>query len=224
MDKAELAFFAQPSYRASDKAAFIAGYNANKGTVMIGFKPTAHDWTEDFEHENGMYHCKCITCKSTFVGHKRRIECKVCAAPILEFQGEYRWLSNFAPVDIDFRGHVFPSVEHAYVAAKFGDTALIIPILDMTAGQAKRYGRNIVLPKNWHKDKVAYMTDFLKQKYEQEPYRSKLIATGGVHIEEGNHWGDTFWGVCDGIGRNILGKTIMNIRLELQLPLWKNRP
>lgn len=39
------------------------------------------DWTEDFSHENGNYNCVCTTCKKTFVGHKRRMTCKVCATP-----------------------------------------------------------------------------------------------------------------------------------------------
>lgn len=37
------------------------------------------DWPEDFSHENGQYNCVCITCQESFVGHKRRITCKLCA-------------------------------------------------------------------------------------------------------------------------------------------------
>lgn len=36
-------------------------------------------WLEDKDHENGNYNCRCITCGKTFIGHKRRVECKVCA-------------------------------------------------------------------------------------------------------------------------------------------------
>ena len=36
------------------------------------------DWPEDFEHENGNYTSRCIGCKETFRGHKRRILCKLC--------------------------------------------------------------------------------------------------------------------------------------------------
>lgn len=42
----------------------------------------ARDWTEDFCHENGNYMNTCSTCKQTFMGHKRRITCKVCAVPL----------------------------------------------------------------------------------------------------------------------------------------------
>lgn len=36
------------------------------------------DWTEDFQHENGNYSNTCCICKAIFVGHKRRVICKVC--------------------------------------------------------------------------------------------------------------------------------------------------
>ena len=37
------------------------------------------NWTEDADHENGRYLCRCTTCKQPFIGHKRRVTCKVCA-------------------------------------------------------------------------------------------------------------------------------------------------
>ena len=37
---------------------------------------------------------------------------------ILEFQGEYRWLSNFSPCEIILDGITYKSVEHAYMSAK----------------------------------------------------------------------------------------------------------
>ena len=36
------------------------------------------DWPEDFSHENGNYECRCYSCKNTFVGHKRRVTCRLC--------------------------------------------------------------------------------------------------------------------------------------------------
>jgi hypothetical protein len=43
-------------------------------------KPSARDWTEDFGHENGNYESICWRCGDTFIGHKRRVACKVCAS------------------------------------------------------------------------------------------------------------------------------------------------
>lgn len=40
---------------------------------------TTRNWDEDADHENGMYVNTCHNCKTKFIGHKRRITCKVCA-------------------------------------------------------------------------------------------------------------------------------------------------
>ena len=39
---------------------------------------TKHDWPEDFDHDNGMYYCRCRKCNEQFIGYKRRIVCKSC--------------------------------------------------------------------------------------------------------------------------------------------------
>src|SRR4051812_21328901 len=39
-------------------------------------------------------------------------------ARIAEFQGEYRFLSNFWPATVEFEGIRYPTAEHAYQAAK----------------------------------------------------------------------------------------------------------
>jgi len=38
------------------------------------------NWVEDFSHENGNYLNNCISCKKDFIGHKRRVVCKLCAS------------------------------------------------------------------------------------------------------------------------------------------------
>lgn len=37
------------------------------------------DWVEDKTHENGNYMNRCCYCRHLFMGHKRRVVCKVCA-------------------------------------------------------------------------------------------------------------------------------------------------
>lgn len=41
----------------------------------------ACDWVEDFDHENGNYWNLCCECERQFIGHKRRVVCKLCAGP-----------------------------------------------------------------------------------------------------------------------------------------------
>ena len=61
------------------------------------------------------------------------------------------------------------------------------------------------------------MYELLKQKYKPNTIlANKLICTGNSVIIEGNNWGDTFWGVCNGVGENQLGLLLMRIREELK--------
>lgn len=40
------------------------------------------DWPEDFTHENGNYQNKCCKCGEPFMGHKRRVVCRLCSNPM----------------------------------------------------------------------------------------------------------------------------------------------
>jgi predicted NAD-dependent protein-ADP-ribosyltransferase YbiA (DUF1768 family) len=56
----------------------------------------------------------------------------------------------------------------------------------------------------------------VKDKFSRNPeLRVKLLNTGDLQLVEGNYWGDTFWGVCNGKGENHLGKILMRVRKEL---------
>ena len=48
-----------------------------------------------------------------------------------------------------------------------------------------------------------------------EATHANLLATGKATLVEGNSWGDTFWGVCRGKGKNMLGKILMRVRKRL---------
>lgn len=41
--------------------------------------PEERNWPEDASHGNGNYQNKCVGCGEVFIGHKRRIICRVCA-------------------------------------------------------------------------------------------------------------------------------------------------
>lgn len=138
---------------------------------------------------------------------------------ITSFKDEYRWLSNFAPVEVLFESRSYPSVEHAYQAAKSTDSKWRrFCREEPNAGKVKKAARALELREDWNAVKVSVMQDLLEQKFRQEPYRSQLLETGLLYIIEGNTWRDYFWGVCleTGRGRNILGHLIMNIRGELR--------
>jgi len=138
---------------------------------------------------------------------------------IQQFLQEYSFLSNFYPSDVWYDGVLYPTVEHAYQAAKTFDEQDRKKILEAkTPGQAKRLGRKIKIRDDWEKIKVYVMYELVLQKFCRHPQlRRKLLETKDQTLVEGNKWGDKFWGVDleTKKGRNMLGKLLMQVREEL---------
>ena len=137
---------------------------------------------------------------------------------ISSFVGEYFFLSNFYPVNVSYEGVVYPSSEHAYVAAKTLDLSLREEIRNIpTPGQVKRFGSTVELRSNWYIIKINEMRKILENKFSKlrsdVPMYSMLKRTAPAILIEGNTWGDRFWGQSPiGNGRNELGKLLMSIR------------
>lgn len=137
------------------------------------------------------------------------------------FDGDNKFLSNFYPCTVEALGTVFPSVEHAYQAAKSRDILERIKIRDAeTAGQAKRMGQKVKLQPDWHLHKRRIMEELLLQKFRDPELRAMLMATEGHDLVEGNYWGDTYWGIYNGKGHNYLGKLLMSIRNGIGMGLY----
>jgi len=132
------------------------------------------------------------------------------------FFGEYRWLSNFWYSSVEYDGLIYPTVEHAYQAAKTYSIADREIIKQANApSDAKRLGKRVKIRDDWHLVKIDVMKDLLRKKFTLPALREKLLATGDSPLEEANTWGDTFWGTCEGLGQNKLGELLMEVRNEL---------
>lgn len=135
------------------------------------------------------------------------------------FRGEYAWLSNYADCKITIKGIEYQSVENAYMACKNSSPEWKEFCRTKSAAEAKRESKKILLRDNWDEVKLDVMLYCLRQKFAQEPYRTKLIETGQQNIIEGNYWNDTYWGVDlkqdPNWGENHLGRIIMKIRQEI---------
>lgn len=152
-------------------------------------------------------------------------------APVTAFVGGYAAFSNFHPVQVKLDGIIYPSVEHAYQAAKTLDPELrsYFHAVVHSAGEAKGTGGTLTLRPDWEGIKLHVMKALLEQKfsYRNPDLRALLVGTGDVLLVEGNRWHDNFWGRCncnycfesqrDGriIWQNWLGKLLMLQRKQL---------
>ena len=134
------------------------------------------------------------------------------AAPrILAFDGPYEFLSNFWPSPLEWEGVAYPTVEHAFQAAKTLDGAKRrwIAALPYPA-DAKAAGQRVDLRPDWEAVKTGIMAELLRLKFADPDLRDQLLATGAAELVEGNHWFDRVWGQCPvGVGENRLGILLM---------------
>jgi ribA/ribD-fused uncharacterized protein len=145
---------------------------------------------------------------------------------IKRFDGEYSFLSNFFPCQIEYGGVLYQTSEHAYQSTKTlvpEERQLIIE--SSSPGKAKRLGRRkedggiVTLRPDWYDVRLGTMRVILEAKFAIPELEEKLLSTGNLRIIEGNSWGDVYWGVdsVTGIGKNMLGQLLMQIREDKQV-------
>lgn len=133
---------------------------------------------------------------------------------IYGFKDEYRWLSNFTVLEtpIKMYGIKFYTTEQLYQACKCKRNDQFVLFDGLTAAESKKFGRQVEMRSDWDIIRLPVMFRIQMLKYTQPKFKSLLGQTRGLYIEETNDWKDCFFGVCNGIGENHLGKIIMDIR------------
>lgn len=137
--------------------------------------------------------------------------------PVIDkFDDDFRFLSNFYSSTFFFGGVKYATVEHAYQAHKTLDPLARRTITNTkTPLLAKKFGRMVELRSDWNLVKVPLMRELVRLKFENPFLAELLLSTGDAELIEENFWGDAFWGVCDGVGENMLGKILMETREKL---------
>lgn len=148
--------------------------------------------------------------------------------PIVDFRGQFFFLSNFWLTPITVKGETYKSVEHAYQALKTDDPDWHNRIKNAYMPvDARRMGRCIpkeLVRPEWDDVRLKVMEVLLKIKFSQPGLRQLLLRTEDAEITHVNTWNDTFYGVCRGKGENHLGKLLMNIRHMAQENLESTLP
>lgn len=145
--------------------------------------------------------------------------------PVVDrFRGAHFFLSNFFPAVTPHRGRLFPTSEHAFVAAKTNDPAAVEAICAaQDPAEAKQIGQSVPLVNGWETERFAVMEEILAAKFgHNDELAQRLVDTGGALLVEGNTWHDQVWGSCRCAehyrtpGANALGILLMRVRLEMK--------
>ena len=133
---------------------------------------------------------------------------------INSFRGEHFFLSNFYEVPIEYNGITYRCAEAAFQAQK--DLKRSEEFSNLSGKAAKALGYKVNLRKDWESVKDSIMRKIIIEKFKQNPdILKQLRATGTEDLIEGNSWGDRYWGVCNGVGKNKLGNILMDVRAIL---------
>jgi ribA/ribD-fused uncharacterized protein len=137
------------------------------------------------------------------------------------FIGGWYVFDNFAPFQIEWRGKLYPTSEHAFQAAHFFDTKPEIAEkvrLCRSPREASDYANSNKQydDPNWKQKRVAIMEELVRCKIEQHPFvKESLVGSGDKYIVEMND-NDEFWGWGKNHdGQNMLGTIWMKVRQEL---------
>jgi ribA/ribD-fused uncharacterized protein len=137
---------------------------------------------------------------------------------IFGLKGQYKFLSNFYPANVEFEGRTYFTVEHAYQAAKtFDEQARYV--ISRAEGPAKAKQLGMLLSNrrdDWSEARFEIMLTLVRSKFRDPKLEQKMIDTGELVIVEVNTWNDWYWGTCNGIGKNKLGEILMRVRAELR--------
>ena len=137
--------------------------------------------------------------------------------PIEVFRDSYAFLSNFYRKPIVVGNVTYLTAEHYFQSCKCQSRADFLWVIEApTPAEAKRRGRQVVMCDDWEQRKEDVMRQVLKHKFADEDLRRRLLDTGRARLIEGNSWGDMYWGVCRGKGKNRLGVLLMELRDNLR--------
>ena len=159
----------------------------------------------------------------------------------VEFKNEKRFLSNMYPCkivfeeihkikgmfpDVPFDGLSYGSSEHIYMAMKSENPLWhkIIQAMEEPRETKKAARKQLQtgllfetedvfsFRSDWDDVKYEIMRAIVYLKFIQNKHLADQLITLDGYIEERNDWNDTYWGTCEDIGENNLGKILMEVR------------
>lgn len=139
---------------------------------------------------------------------------------ILGFKENYGFLSNFYPCNVEYEGLLYPSVQHAYQAAKTFNLETRNKIKNLKNGfEAKNIGNSLQIRVDWQYVKADIMYELVKYKFSNDfELLGQLLQTGNMKLIECNNWNDKYWGMTQNrntkeyVGYNVLGQILMKVR------------
>tara|TARA_R110002020_G_scaffold25136_1_gene81911 strand:- start:1280 stop:1684 length:405 start_codon:yes stop_codon:yes gene_type:complete len=120
----------------------------------------------------------------------------------LELKGPYKCLGNSYSATIMVEGITYPSVEHAFQAAKVSDRAIKFQISKASLSEVRNLLEDIWVRPNWNDVKYATLHQLVKLKFESNKELAKVLMGTGTKLLGGKTEAE-------------LGSILMKVRSEL---------
>lgn len=134
------------------------------------------------------------------------------------------FLSNFSPSPIELDGIVYPTAQHAFLAARTDNPAQRERLSQVKSPfRAKIAASRFPVRADWPQVELTVLEQVMRLKFRDPTLRQKLASTGDALILLLNDWGDNYDGVCldkdsdHWWGENRVGLILMAIRDEAQV-------
>ncbi len=133
--------------------------------------------------------------------------------PINHFSGEHSFLHNDFPCRLKVDGVRYFCVTHAWLTLamryeitkqKLRQLTDVASVYAVAAGKSRR--------DDWHFVRDEFLRVLLCKKFKATSLKRQLLATGDKSLIFGNSDGNRYLGVDCGVGRNVLGKLLMELR------------
>lgn len=129
------------------------------------------------------------------------------------FVGKYNFLSSTYPSSVEIGGITYPTVCHAIIASKIDSIEIKKQIAALNGlGQVFRFEKTLEESPEWIACRRDVMKNILRKKFSDPKLMHALKETDSAYLINTNYWGETYWGCCDGYGKNVLGHLLMEIR------------
>jgi GTP cyclohydrolase II len=129
------------------------------------------------------------------------------------FFGEWAFLNSFFPAIVPIDGQLYPSLGHAFQAAKTVDSDRRSEIRNtFDYNRVLALGRSGHRREDWSEVRLSIMESLTEAKFTQPWFRLQLLATCPMRLVDDNGDDDEFWGESSRGGLNHMGRILMRIR------------
>jgi GTP cyclohydrolase II len=129
------------------------------------------------------------------------------------FFGQWAFLNSYYPVVVPLDGELYPSVGHAYQAAKNSDPDHRSKIRNtFDYSKVLALGRSGPHREDWNDVRLNIMKSLANAKFTQPWFRQQLLDTYPKRLVDDNDDDDEFWGESSCGGLNHMGRVLMHIR------------